>query len=226
MIELEDIYVSLPLPAARVNILRGVNLQVAAGEKLALMGPSGSGKSTLLMVMAGLEPPTAGRITIAAQDYADMDEAACTRFRGAHIGIVFQSFHLIGGMTALENVLLPLELSTQTGRADIEERAVQLLDDVGLAHRAHHYPLQLSGGEQQRVAIARALITHPPVLLADEPTGNLDQDTGAAILALLMDLTNRYNTTLVVITHDAQVAARCDRIVEIRDGCIAPPLKP
>ncbi len=219
MININNLCVSLPSKSGRVNILRGVSFAVAAAETIALTGPSGSGKSTLLMVMAGLEPATAGQVLIGGKNYATMDEAALTKFRGAHIGIVFQSFHLIAGMTARENIMLPLELA-QVSPPAAQSRADQLLADVGLAARAAHYPAQLSGGEQQRVAIARALIAKPPVLLADEPTGNLDQATGDLILDLLMKLTEQYKTTLFLITHDSKVAARCDRRIEIRDGMI------
>lgn len=219
MININNLCVSLPSKSGRVNILRGVSFAVAAAETIALTGPSGSGKSTLLMVMAGLEPATAGQVLIGGKNYATMDEAALTKFRGAHIGIVFQSFHLIAGMTARENIMLPLELA-QVSPPEAQIRADQLLADVGLAARAAHYPTQLSGGEQQRVAIARALIAKPPVLLADEPTGNLDQATGDLILDLLMKLTEQYKTTLFLITHDSKVAARCDRRIEIRDGMI------
>ncbi|MBE8190850.1 MAG: ABC transporter ATP-binding protein [Alphaproteobacteria bacterium] len=219
MININNLCVSLPSKSGRVNILRGVSFAVAAAETIALTGPSGSGKSTLLMVMAGLEPATAGQVLIGGKNYATMDEAALTKFRGAHIGIVFQSFHLIAGMTARENIMLPLELA-QVSPPEAQIRADQLLADVGLAARAAHYPAQLSGGEQQRVAIARALIAKPPVLLADEPTGNLDQATGDLILDLLMKLTEQYKTTLFLITHDSKVAARCDRRIEIRDGMI------
>jgi putative ABC transport system ATP-binding protein len=217
MIQIENLHVTLPSRAGDVNILRGIDLQVSAGQKLGLIGPSGSGKSTLLMVLAGLEPPTSGRVDVAGHDYRQMSEDELARFRRQHVGIVFQSFHLVPTMTAMENVALPLELS---GRGDGFEAAAELLEEVGLSHRLDHYPAQMSGGEQQRVAIARALAANPPVLFADEPTGNLDQSTGQAIMDLLMRLAEERNTTLVLITHDAELARRCDTVVTMRDGKI------
>ena len=217
MIQIENLHVTLPSLAGAVNILRGIDLQVSAGQKLGLIGPSGSGKSTLLMVLAGLEPPTSGRVDVAGRDYRQMSEDELARFRRQHVGIVFQSFHLVPTMTAMENVALPLELS---GRGDGFEAAAELLEEVGLSHRLDHYPAQMSGGEQQRVAIARALAANPPVLFADEPTGNLDQSTGQAIMDLLMRLAEERNTTLVLITHDAELARRCDTVVTMRDGKI------
>jgi putative ABC transport system ATP-binding protein len=217
MIQIENLHVTLPSRAGAVNILRGIDLQVSAGQKLGLIGPSGSGKSTLLMVLAGLEPPTSGRVDVAGRDYRQMSEDELARFRRQHVGIVFQSFHLVPTMTAMENVALPLELS---GRGDGFEAAAELLEEVGLSHRLDHYPAQMSGGEQQRVAIARALAANPPVLFADEPTGNLDQSTGQAIMDLLMRLAEERNTTLVLITHDAELARRCDTVVTMRDGKI------
>ena len=217
MIQIENLHVTLPSRAGDVNILRGIDLQVSAGQKLGLIGPSGSGKSTLLMVLAGLEPPTSGRVDVAGRDYRQMSEDELARFRRQHVGIVFQSFHLVPTMTAMENVALPLELS---GRGDGFEAAAELLEEVGLSHRLDHYPAQMSGGEQQRVAIARALAANPPVLFADEPTGNLDQSTGQAIMDLLMRLAEERNTTLVLITHDAELARRCDTVVTMRDGKI------
>ena len=215
MITIENLNVTLPSRAGDVNILRGLDLQVAAGETLGLIGPSGSGKTTLLMVLAGLEPATQGRVEVAGHDYGQMNEDALARFRRTHVGIVFQSFHLVPTMTALENVALPLELA---GQADGFDKAAALLDEVGLSDRHDHYPAQLSGGEQQRVALARALVADPPVLFADEPTGNLDQKTGQAIMDLILGLANARGTTLVLITHDASLAARCDRTVTMRDG--------
>ena len=215
MIAIENLNVTLPSRAGDVNILRGVNLHVGAGEALGLIGPSGSGKTTLLMVLAGLEPATQGRVEVAGHDYGAMNEDALARLRRTHIGIVFQSFHLVPTMTALENVALPMELA---GRADGFDEAGKLLDEVGLADRHDHYPAQLSGGEQQRVALARALVANPPVLFADEPTGNLDQSTGQAIMDLILGLAKARGTTLVLITHDSALAARCDRTVTMRDG--------
>jgi len=217
MIDIENLRVTLPSRAGNVNILRGLDLHISKGQKCGLIGPSGSGKSTLLMVLAGLEPPTSGRVEVAGQDYGLMSEDDLARFRRQHVGIVFQSFHLVPTMTAKENVALPLELS---GRSDGFQVAAELLEEVGLGHRLDHYPAQMSGGEQQRVALARALAANPPVLFADEPTGNLDQATGQAIMDLLMRLADERGTTLVLITHDPELAARCDTVVSMRDGKI------
>lgn len=216
MIEVENLCVSLGTGSSAVDVLRGLNMRVGRGERVAIVGPSGSGKSTLLSVLAGLETPTSGRVVVAGQDYAGLSQAELTAHRGANIGIIFQSFHLLAGLNALENIMLPLELS---GAADTQ-RGQELLEAVGLGERGEHLPSQLSGGEQQRVAIARALITAPQLLLADEPTGNLDQQTGGRVLDLLMRLSETHNTTLLLITHDSGVAARCDRVVEMRDGKI------
>lgn len=215
MITIEKLNVTLPSRAGDVNILRGVDLKIDTGEALGLIGPSGSGKTTLLMVLAGLEPATSGRVEVAGQDFSHMSEDELARFRRTHIGIVFQSFHLVPTMTALENVALPLELA---GAKDGFDKAAALLNEVGLADRHDHYPAQLSGGEQQRVALARALVADPPVLFADEPTGNLDQSTGQVIMDLILGLAKARGTTLVLITHDAALAARCDRTVRMRDG--------
>ena len=203
--------------AGEVNVLNGIDLRVAAGESVGVVGPSGSGKSTLLMVMAGLERPSAGRVTVAGQDLAPLDEDRLARFRRDHIGIVFQSFHLIPTMTALENVAVPLELA---GRSDAFTLAAEELRRVGLGHRLEHYPGQLSGGEQQRVALARAFVIRPHLLLADEPTGNLDGATGKAVMDLLFDLNARFGTALVLVTHDDGLAARCGRVVRVEDGKI------
>lgn len=213
-IQIENLHVTLPSRAGDVNILRGIDLQIARGETVSLVGPSGSGKSTLLMVLAGLEPPTQGKVVVDGFDYGAMNEDALARFRRQHIGIVFQSFHLVPTMTALENVRLPLELAG----ADDFSAAEALLGEVGLAHRHDHYPAQMSGGEQQRVALARALVANPPVLFADEPTGNLDQKTGASIMQLITDLARQRGTTLVLITHDAKLADKADRVLAMRDG--------
>jgi putative ABC transport system ATP-binding protein len=188
---------------------------VAPGEAVGLIGPSGSGKTTLLMVLAGLEPATSGLVQIAGHDYGQMNEDALARFRRTHVGIVFQSFHLVPTMTALENVMLPLELASQP---EAPERAAQMLAEVGLADRHDHYPTQMSGGEQQRVALARALVANPPVLFADEPTGNLDQKTGQAVMDLILGLAKTRGTTLVLITHDKALAQRCDRTLTMQDG--------
>jgi putative ABC transport system ATP-binding protein len=216
-IELRDLDLSLGRGAARVHILRKISLNVARGEAIGLVGPSGSGKSTLLMTMAGLERPDSGSITIDGVSLEGLSEDALAKFRGAKIGIVFQAFHLIPTMTALENVAAPLELA---GAADAFARAGAELTTVGLGERLSHYPAQLSGGEQQRVALARALAPRPSLLIADEPTGNLDEATGAAIIELLFDLRARRGATLVLVTHDLALAARCDRTIRLRSGTI------
>ncbi len=215
MIRLDDIHLTLKSRAGPVNILRGVDLSIARGEAAGMVGPSGSGKSTLMSVMAGLEKPTSGRVAIDGQDITGMDEDALARFRRGRVGIVFQSFHLIPNMTALENVAVPLELM---GDPDAFDKAAEELRVVGLGGRTEHYPGQLSGGEQQRVALARALAPRPGLLLADEPTGNLDAATGAAIIELMFRLQAERGTTLVLITHDPGLAARCDRQIGLRDG--------
>ena len=218
MIETENLTVTLPSRAGDVNILRGIDLSVAAGETVGLIGPSGSGKTTLLMVLAGLEPPTGGFVAVAGCDYGAMSEDDLARFRRTHIGIVFQSFHLVPTMTALENTALPLELA---GEKDCRARAAAILEEVGLADRYDHYPAQMSGGEQQRVALARAMVADPPVLFADEPTGNLDQATGESIMQLILNLAKNRQSTLFLITHDRALAERCDRILTMRDGLLA-----
>ncbi|MBY6137683.1 ABC transporter ATP-binding protein [Nocardioides marinus] len=200
-----------------VEILHGISLEVKPGETLGLVGPSGSGKSSLLMLMGGLEQATGGQIRALGQDLTAMDEDALARFRRNNMGVVFQSFHLIPTMTALENVATPLELA---GERDAFERARAELVAVGLGHRADHFPAQMSGGEQQRVALARALAPRPAILLADEPTGNLDEANGAAVMDLLFGLRDRYGATLVMVTHAPELAARCDRVVRLRDGRI------
>ncbi|TCT11846.1 putative ABC transport system ATP-binding protein [Tepidamorphus gemmatus] len=214
-IRLENVHLSLGSGAARVHVLKGISLDIGAGEAVGIIGPSGSGKSTLLMVSAGLEPADSGLVQVAGQDLSRLDEDGLARFRGRNVGIVFQSFHLIQNMTALENVAVPLELA---GRADAFERAAEELARVGLAGRTGHYPAELSGGEQQRVALARALIVEPAILFADEPTGNLDARTGSQIVELLFAMHRERGTTLVLITHDATLAARCDRTIAMRDG--------
>lgn len=215
VLSLKDASLSLDGNAGRVDILHGITLDVMKGDTLGLIGPSGSGKSSLLMLMGGLEMATAGTITALGRDLTQMDEDALARFRRDHMGVVFQSFHLIPTMTALENVATPLELA---GHADAFDRAEAELDAVGLAHRAGHYPTQMSGGEQQRVALARASAPRPDILLADEPTGNLDATNGAAIMDLLFDLRDRHGATLVLVTHSRELAARCSRVVRLRDG--------
>jgi putative ABC transport system ATP-binding protein len=216
-IELQDVDLSLGRGAARVHILKGITLDIGRGAAIGLVGPSGSGKSTLLMTIAGLERPDSGTIKIDGQHLDRLDEDGLARFRGARIGIVFQSFHLIATMTALENVAIPLELA---GTADPFGHAAQELAAVGLGDRMSHYPGQLSGGEQQRVALARALAPHPAILVADEPTGNLDEETGAAIVDLMFSLRRERGATLVLVTHDPALAARCDRMVRLRSGRI------
>jgi putative ABC transport system ATP-binding protein len=214
-IVLEAVHLTLRSAAGPVNILSGVSLRVDAGEAVALIGPSGSGKSSLLMVAAGLEAPTSGRAVVAGSDITRLGEDALARFRRDHVGIVFQSFHLIPTMTALENVAVPLELA---GARDAFVRAAAELQSVGLGARVDHYPGQLSGGEQQRVALARAIVTRPKVLFADEPTGNLDTQTGREVTELLFALKARARTTLFLVTHEEVLARRCDRIVRLKDG--------
>jgi len=217
VIELIDIDLTLGAGAARVHVLKNLTLNIARGETIGLIGPSGSGKSTVLMTLAGLERPDGGAVRVDGRDLTKLDEDALARFRGENIGIVFQSFQLIPTMTALENVAAPLELA---GRSDAFSRAAEELAAVGLGERLAHYPRQLSGGEQQRVALARALAPDPLILAADEPTGNLDSDTGAAIIDLIFEQKARRGSTLVLVTHDASLAARCDRVVRLRSGRI------
>ena len=218
IIALEDVHLSLPSGAGPVDILRGIDLRLEQGQAVGLVGPSGSGKSTLLAVIAGLERPSRGRVTVCGYELGGMGEDALAEFRRDNIGIVFQSFHLIPTMTALENVAVPLELA---GDPDAFARAAEGLGEVGLAQRTSHYPSQLSGGEQQRVALARAVACRPRLLLADEPTGNLDGATGQAIIDLMFRLHAAAGTTLVLITHDASLAGRCDEVVGMADGRIA-----
>ncbi|WP_170589625.1 ABC transporter ATP-binding protein [Ruegeria arenilitoris] len=217
VLTLQNAALSLDGNAGPVEILRDINLTVKEGETLGLVGPSGSGKSSLLMLMGGLEQTTAGRITALGHDLTSMSEDALARFRRDAMGVVFQNFHLIPTMTALENVATPLELA---GHRDAFDRAEAELAAVGLSHRRDHYPAQLSGGEQQRVALARASAPRPRILLADEPTGNLDEANGAAIVDLLFGLRDRHGATLVLVTHSHSLARRCDRVVRLRDGRI------
>jgi putative ABC transport system ATP-binding protein len=216
-IVLDNIHLTLGQGVSRVHILKGISLSINRGEAVGLVGPSGSGKSTLLMAMAGLERADSGDIVIDGQNLSALNEDGLARFRGRRIGIVFQSFHLIPTMTALENVAVPLELG---GMADAFGRARQELDAVGLGNRLLHYPGQLSGGEQQRVALARALAPDPAILVADEPTGNLDEATGGQIVDLLFRLKNERGATLVLVTHDLSLARKCDRMVRIRSGLL------
>ena len=218
MIELFDVHVTLDSGAGPVKILRGIDLEVEAGSSVSVVGPSGSGKSTLLAVIGGIERPTSGRVRVDGQDLGMLGEDRLARFRGREIGILFQAFHLIPTMTAQENVAVPLELA---GVRDAFGQAAQRLDEVGLSHRLEHYPGQLSGGEQQRVALARALANEPKLLLADEPTGNLDQTTGRDIVELLFRVQRERRMTLLLITHEPALAARCRRRLAMADGQIA-----
>ncbi|VDC25223.1 ABC transporter ATP-binding protein [Pseudogemmobacter humi] len=218
VLSLAGVHLTLQGNAGPVGILRGISLEVNRGETLALTGPSGSGKSSLLMLMGGLERATQGSVQALGQDLGAMNEDQLARFRRANMGVVFQSFHLIPNMTALENVALPLELG---GEKDAFPRARAELEAVGLGARTDHYPAQLSGGEQQRVALARAIAPRPALLLADEPTGNLDGANGQAIMDLLFSLRDRHGATLVMVTHAPELAARCDRVVRLTDGQLA-----
>jgi putative ABC transport system ATP-binding protein len=221
IIDLADVSLTLTSRAGPVEILRGVGLVVSPGESIAIVGPSGSGKTSLLMIIAGLERASSGSVRVAGHEFHKLGEDALALIRGANIGIVFQSFHLVPTMTALENVALPLEFA---GKADAFDTAGALLDEVGLSHRTHHFPAQLSGGEQQRVALARALSPRPQILLADEPTGNLDGKTGGHVIDLMFDLQRRRQTTLILVTHDMPLAERCGRVVRMADGRIEPEL--
>jgi putative ABC transport system ATP-binding protein len=215
MIRVRDLVMRLPSGGRSLTILDGITLDVAAGELLAITGPSGSGKSTLLGLVAGLDRPSSGSIVVGGVDITRLDEDALARFRRETLGYVFQSYHLIPTLTAVENVAVPLEIA---GATNALARARALLDDVGLGDRAHHYPVQLSGGEQQRAALARAVALDPGLLLADEPTGNLDSATGTRIIELLLELRRRRGATLVLVTHDNALARHADRVVVLRDG--------
>ncbi len=217
IVRFTDVHLDMASDAGTVNILRGITLDIAAGEIAAVVGPSGAGKSSLMMVAGGLERASSGRVEVAGRDLGPLDDDARARLRRDNIGIVFQGFHLIPTMTAHENVALPLEFS---GRSDAFELAEAALRRVGLGHRIGHYPAQLSGGEQQRVAVARAFVGRPKLLLADEPTGNLDGATGKQVMDLLFDLARTDATTLILITHDMVLAERCDRILRIADGLV------
>lgn len=214
-VQLTDVSLSLQSNAGPVNILKNISLEVIRGQSVGLVGPSGSGKSSLLMLMGGLEKATSGHVRILGNNFTKMDEDALARFRRIHMGIVFQSFHLIPTMTALENIATPLELA---GKRNAMRLAKDELAAVGLIHRADHYPAQMSGGEQQRTALARAAVMRPDILLADEPTGNLDEQTGISIIDLLLGLRDRHGSTLILVTHDPDLAARCDRMIQLRDG--------
>ena len=217
MIELRGVTKTVPSGAGTLTILHPLDLAIARGTVAAITGPSGSGKSTLLGLVAGLDSPTGGQVVIDGVDITSLDEDGLARLRGTRIGFVFQFFHLLPSLTAYENVLVPMEIA---GARDAAPRATRLLEEVGLADRGHHYPSQLSGGEQQRVAIARALANEPPLLLADEPTGNLDTATGQAIIELLLGINRTRRTTLVLVTHDPALAARADVAIALRDGRI------
>jgi putative ABC transport system ATP-binding protein len=216
MIQVSGLTKTIATPTHRVDILKGIDLEIPRGQFAAIMGPSGSGKSTLLGLLAGLDTPTSGRIVLDGEDITGLEEDDLALLRGRKIGFVFQSYHLIPTLTAEENVLLPLELSGHA--ADGADRARELLESVGLLDRRDHYPVQLSGGEQQRVALARAFVVRPPILLADEPTGNLDTTNGRIVLELLITLNRREGTTLVLVTHDQQISEQADRRITLRDG--------
>ncbi|MGH9411783.1 MAG: ABC transporter ATP-binding protein [Vicinamibacterales bacterium] len=217
MIELRGVSKTVATGGSSLTILHPLDLRIESGRMAAITGPSGSGKSTLLGLMAGLDSPSTGRILIDDHDITAMSEDALARFRGTRIGFVFQFFHLLPSLTARENVRVPIEIA---GAPHPGERADALLAEVGLQARAHHYPSQLSGGEQQRVAIARALANDPPILLADEPTGNLDSTTGRQVIDLLLDVNRRRKTTIVLVTHDPELAARAEQAIALRDGRI------
>src|SRR5690625_4830171 len=221
VIKLHKLGLTLPSAAGNVEILRDITLEIAKGERVAVTGPSGSGKSSLLMIIGGLEHATGGRVEVLGADVTAADEDSLARLRCSRIGMVVQNFHLIPTMTALENVAVPLEIA---GRADAFERAAEMLGRVGLADRAGHYPGQLSGGEQQRTALARALAPGPELLLADEPTGNLDGETGAEVIELLFRLADSSGATLVLVTHEERLALRCDRRIAMESGRLAAPM--
>jgi len=219
LVTLRGVTLTLESAAGPVEILRGVDFTLAPGEAVGIVGPSGSGKSSMMSIIAGLEKPTSGTVKVAGKDFATLDEDGLALFRRHHVGIVFQSFHLIPTMTALENVAMPLELA---GAPDAFATAKDALAAVGLDTRTGHYPAQLSGGEQQRVALARAFVGEPDLILADEPTGNLDGDTGRAIIDSLFDIRAQRNTALLLITHEERLASRCDRVMRMADGLLSP----
>lgn len=218
IVNIKNLHLSLVGGAGRVNILRGVDLQVESGDTLSIVGPSGAGKTSLLMVLSGLEKADSGLVEIAGTNMQQLDEDSLARFRRQQIGIVFQSFHLVPTMTALENVALPLEFS---GVGNAHDQAAAALAATGLKERQAHFPGQLSGGEQQRVALARAFVAQPKLILADEPTGNLDQETGAMVMEQLFGLQQELSTTLILVTHDSRLASRCQRTVHMADGQIS-----
>lgn len=218
MMHVQNLRKSYGSGESRVEVLKGINLEIHKGETLALIGKSGSGKSTLLSLLAGLDQPDSGEIKVDDKLISSMSEKELTQFRAANMGIVFQQFHLVSTLTAFENVLLPLELLK---RPNAKERAQNLLESVGLSHRSHHLPSQLSGGESQRVAIARALAIGPSILFADEPSGNLDEDTGEKVMDLLFRMVKETNTTLVLVTHDQDLAKKCSRVVHLEHGSLA-----
>lgn len=214
-VQISDINLAYPTESGQVSVLASASLEVPPGESLAITGPSGSGKTSLLLILSGLQRPSSGEILVGSQRLGSMDADALADWRSQHLGIIFQSFHLLPGLTALGNVSLPLEIAGQT---EARGRAESMLESVGLSHRLRHYPGQLSGGEQQRVAIARALVHRPSLLLGDEPTGNLDQETGEKVLSLLFDLHRQSKSTLILVTHDERVAQRCQRRVRMDAG--------
>ncbi|WP_094191157.1 ABC transporter ATP-binding protein [Marinobacter similis] len=214
-VQISDINLSYPTDSGAVSVLKNASLTVPPGDTLAITGPSGSGKTSLLLLLSGLQRPTSGEILVGDQRLSEMDSNTLADWRSEHLGIIFQSFHLLPGLTALGNVSLPLEIA---GQPNAREQALSMLDSVGLSHRLQHYPEQLSGGEQQRVAIARALVHQPSLLLGDEPTGNLDQETGEKVLSLLFDLHEQSKSTLVLVTHDERVAQRCQHRVRMEGG--------
>ncbi len=218
MIKAENLLKRVPMAGGELEILKGINLEIKSGESVAIVGASGSGKSTLLGLLAGLDEASAGRVIIAGTDICSLDEDGRALFRGEQVGFVFQSFQLLPALTALENVMLPLELK---GAEAALGRASDYLERVGLAEREHHYPRQMSGGEQQRVAIARAFAAQPAILFADEPTGNLDTETGTHIIDLLFELNREEGTTLVLVTHDQRLADRCDRVLRMSAGMLS-----
>ena len=217
VLETKNLGKQVSSPEGRLTILDDVTLQVTAGERIALVGPSGAGKTTLLALLAGLDRPTTGSVRLCGEELTSMDEDGRAQVRGRHVGFVFQSFHLVSSLTALENVMLPLELAGESS-GGAAEHAREVLISVGLERRMAHYPKQLSGGEKQRVAIARAFVTAPSILFADEPTGNLDTASGVRVTDLLFRLNEQSNTTLVLVTHDRELAKRCDRIIELEAG--------